>query len=127
MTSKYRRLYHLFFLLSIVATFGPCCFGVLMGFLNGSVVSKVSLGICGVTCLIIAAIAALNKYRPRCIPWLIFIGIYVCVKDVIPIVVAVSVGIIIDEFIFTPLTKHYKKRYEMERQGDIVARRISGS
>ena len=76
-TRKAHRLTLMFFILSIMASFGPCLYGVVRAFIEGSVVSKYSLGIVGVACIIIALVAALNKYRPRCIPWLLFIAIHI--------------------------------------------------
>lgn len=123
-TRKAHRLTLMFFILSIMASFGPCLYGVVRAFIEGSVVSKYSLGIVGVACIIIALVAALNKYRPRCIPWLLFIAIHICVGDVMPIIIAVGIGIVVDEFIFTPAYKFFRKQYEMQKQGDIICQKM---
>lgn len=123
-THKAQRLTILFFLLSLMASFGPCLYGVGEAYIFGSAVTKVSLGIFGVTCIIVLAICAYKKYRPRCVPWILFLAIHFCVGEVMPIIIAVGVGTALDEFIFTPAYKYFKKQYEMQKQGDIVCQKL---
>ena len=42
--------------------------------------------------------------------WIIFLGLYFAVKDLIPLVIWVAVASIIDEFVLTPLIKYYKTK-----------------
>lgn len=46
------------------------------------------------------------------------IGLYVAVDNIIPLLIMLAVTTIIDEFILTPLARHYKAKYTINKEID---------
>ena len=77
MTKKYKTKLNICRLLSFTLTVLPVIIYAIMGFINGSVGEKVSLGICVVLALIFVLINVMFKYHIRSTLWVLLIGIYV--------------------------------------------------
>lgn len=118
MTKKYKNLSVIFFILSTFVTFFPVIFYTIKGFLNGSPVQKLSLGMLVTAALIIVIVNFLFKANLRCIIWILLLGIYICLDNIIPLILMVTIGTILDELVFTPLHKRYKNLYIINKEID---------
>lgn len=118
MTKKYKNDYILCKSLSVLMTLIPLIIYTIKGFCEGTPTSKVTLGVCVTTALILTIINIVFKYHMRSTIWILMIGLYVAVDNIIPLLIMLAVTTIIDEFILTPLARHYKAKYTINKEID---------
>ena len=119
MTKKYKLKLNTCKFLSFLLTVFPIIFYVVMGFTNGTKVEKVSLGICVILALIFVIINVMFKYHIRSTLWILLIGVYVCIDNIIPLLIIMATTTIIDEFILVPLINKYKDKYIINKEIDL--------
>ena len=120
MTNKYKKLSILTFLLSLLCSLCPILIYVIKAFVDKDVqaVNKYTLGIMCSLALIVTLINIVAKLHLRCIPWILLLGIYVCLKDITTLLVIMAVTTIIDELILVPLHKSFKNKYTINKEID---------
>ena len=118
MTRKYKILYKLFLFLSIVCLLAPIAIYTVKGLIIGSVVQKFTLGMMGLTALILVLFNLLWKARLRSPLFILLLGIYLTLEYIAPVLLLVALGTIADELIFTPLYKKYKNLYTINKEID---------
>ena len=120
MTHKYKRLSILTFLLSAICSLCPILIYVIKAFVDKDVqeVNKYTLGIMCSVALIITIINIAAKLHLRCIPWILLLGIYVCLKNITTLLVIMAITTIIDELILMPLHKSFKSKYTINKEID---------
>lgn len=120
MTSKYKKLSILTFLLSTICSLCPIVIYVIKAFVDSDVkeVNKYTLGIMCSVALVITLINIVAKLHLRCIPWILLLGIYVCLKDITALLVIMAITTIIDELILVPLHKSFKSKYTINKEID---------
>ena len=119
-TKRYKNLTILTFWLSVLLTLCPILIYVARAFLSSEVqsVNKYTLGIMCSVALIVTIINIVAKLRLRCIPWILLLGIYVCLKEITSLLVIMAITTIIDEMIITPLHKSFKNKYTINKEID---------
>lgn len=119
-TKRYKNLTILTFWLSVLLTICPILIYVARAFLSSEVqsVNKYTLGIMCSVALIVTIINIVAKLRLRCIPWILLLGIYICLKEITSLLVIMAITTIIDEMIVTPLHKSLKNRYIINKEMD---------
>ena len=117
-TKKYTHLYRLFWCLSLIILIVPLLVYGIKGFIEGDVGEKFTLGITITIAAILVALNILFKYRIRSTIWIVVLGIYFAVDNILPLLLCVSIGTIVDEFILTPLAKHYKSKASINKEID---------
>ena len=120
MTNKYKKLSILTFLLSTICSLCPILIYVIKAFVDNDVkeVNKYTLGIMCSVALVITLINIVAKLHLRCIPWILLLGIYVCLKDITSLLVIMAITTIIDELILVPLHKSFKNKYMINKEID---------
>lgn len=120
MTQKYKRLSILTFLLSAICSLCPILIYVLKAFIDKDVqeVNKYTLGIMCSVALVVTLINIVAKLHLRCIPWILLLGIYVCLRDITALLVIMAITTIIDELILMPLHKSFKNKYTINKEID---------
>lgn len=120
MTSKYKKLSILTFLLSAMCSLCPILIYVIKAFVDKDVqeVNKYTLGIMCSVALIVTIINIVAKLHLRCIPWILLLGIYLCLRDITTLLVIMAITTIIDELILTPLHKSFKSKYAINKEID---------
>ena len=120
MTQKYKKLSILTFLLSTICSLCPILIYVLKAFIDKDVqeVNKYTLGIMCSVALVITLMNIVAKLHLRCIPWILLLGIYVCLKDITALLVIMAITTIIDELILVPLHKSFKNKYTINKEID---------
>ena len=120
MTEKYKRLSIITFLLSSICSICPILIYVFKAFIDEDVqeVNKYTLGIMCSLALIVTLINIVAKLHLRCIPWILLLGIYVCLRDITTLLVIMAVTTIIDELILMPLYKSFKSKYTINKEID---------
>ena len=118
MTETYRKKYIICRALSILLTLLPILVYAILGFINGSTGNKIALGMCLLLALIFVLINVIFKHRIRTTIWIIMVGIYVCVNNIIPLLLLMAFSTALDEFILEPLYKSYKEKYKVNKEID---------
>lgn len=120
MTQKYKRLSIITFLLSSICSLCPIVIYVIKAFVDSDVkeVNKYTLGIMCSVALVVTLINIVAKLHLRCIPWILLLGIYVCLKDITALLVIMAITTIIDELILVPLHKSFKNKYTINKEID---------
>ena len=119
MTKKYKIKLNICRLLSFTLTVLPVTIYTIMGFMDGTIGEKVSLGICVILALIFVLINIMFKYHIRSTLWVLLIGIYVCIDNIIPLLIIMAATTIIDEFVLVPLINKYKNKYIINKEIDL--------
>ena len=119
MTKKYKTKLNICRLLSFTLTVLPVIIYTIMGFIDGSIGEKLSLGICVILALIFVLINVMFKYHIRSTLWVLLIGIYVCIDNIIPLLIIMATTTIIDEFALVPLINKYKNKYTINKEIDL--------
>ena len=119
MTKKYKIKLNICRLLSFTITVLPVIIYTIMGFMDGTIGEKVSLGICVILALIFVLINVMFKYHIRSTLWVLLIGIYLCIDNIIPLLIIMAATTIIDEFVLVPLINKYKNKYIINKEIDL--------
>lgn len=117
-TKKYHRLAILFQALSIIVLTAPLAYYTILGFINGETTEKFTLGITFVVAAILFTINVIFKYHIRSTLWILVLGIYFCLDNILPLLFMVAIGTILDEFLLTPLYKSYRNKCTINREID---------
>ena len=117
-TKKYKIKKHIFNCLSIFCTLLPLLIYTIIGFVNGEITQKVTLGLSLFMALIFVAINIIFKKRIRSTIFILMLGIYTCIQKITPLLLILSITTILDEFVFTPLAKKYKNLYTINKEID---------
>lgn len=117
-TIHYSKLSKIFFALSLLVTITPILVYVIMGFCEAEVKQKLTLGLTVFIALILLIVNTIMKYHIRSTLWVLVLGIYFCLDNILPLLLCVAIGTILDEFIFTPLHKSYKSKAKINLEID---------
>ena len=107
-------------ILSVLLTLLPVVYYVIKGFTDESIGTKQKACLGCMVCLAITLylINVLMKYSIRSTIWVLLLGVYVCLEDILPLILMLAISTIIDEFILTPLKKHYASVYKINKEID---------
>lgn len=124
-TKDYKTKWMICRFLSILMTIGPLAYFFVKAYIDGEVgvTQKMTLGICTVVCAIIIIINITVKKSLRSPIYIIIIGIYVCLDNLMLLFIVMAATTILDEFIFSPLASKFKNQYtinkEIDKRGEI--------
>ena len=118
MTEKYKRKRDFCRYMSFLCIVLPILVFAIIAFINGEVGDKVTLGLCLLTCLLFTLINLIFKHHIRCTIWIMILGIYVCIGNIIPLLFVMIATTGLDEFVFTPLYKRYNNKYIINKEID---------
>lgn len=119
-TKKAKFKYKVCRLISTILTVVPLLVYVIIGLLNGDIHKgqKVFLGFTVVTAVILVITNVLFKYTLRSPLFILLLGLYYALNNVLTLIVLVCLGVVLDEFIFAPLAKKYKQKYIINKEID---------
>ena len=118
MTNKYKNIYRTFKLLSWAVTILPLVVYFVIAFSKAEIVHKLAIGSMLTIVLILTVINIIGKLQLRSPLFLLLIGIYVGLGQILTPLVITTCGVVLDEFIFTPLYKKYKQLYVINKEID---------
>ena len=120
-TKKYKRLSKFFGLLSLLCTVFPVAYFTVQAFIQGEVKEKVTLGCTLIVCLILVALNTIQKRNLRSPVYLMILGIYVCLDNLLSLFLIMAITTMADEFLFSPLHNSFKNKAiinkEIDRRG----------
>lgn len=117
-TKKNRTLSIFFLVMSYVILYGPLSYYIISGLVVAGTASRVTLTLLAVSALIICVISFVQKYRLRSPLWLVIIGIFFAVENILPLIIMMAAGTVLDELLLTPLHKYYKKKAQINSEID---------
>ena len=118
MTRKYKNLYIFYRIMSAALVILPLLVYTIIGFCNGDIGKKISLGLCLILAIVMVLINVIIKHRVRSTIWIMIIGIYTCCDNITPLLFILAASTILDEFVFEPLAKKYKEKYVINNEID---------
>ena len=120
-TIRLRRSKIILGIISLLLCYAPLLVALITGFsYSHNERGKVTLSICCTVALLLTLINIISKYSVRSTMWVLLLGAYAVLEDVMPYLIAIAICTIIDEFIITPLYKSVKNRYIINREIDKV-------
>lgn len=118
-TKKNKALYWVFNILSFVVMFVPIAVYVVKGYIEADLTTeKVGLTCTIMISIILVAINFIFKYRIRSTLWILLLGVYFCLDNILAMIILIAVGTILDEFLLTPLKKSFKNKYTINKEID---------
>lgn len=104
------------FLILVIPVLVYCILGLVEQ--GRAVYEKVTLVSCVFVALVILLINLLMKMRLRSPIWIIVIGLYVALNNIIPLIICIAVGSVVDELFITPAINKMKIRVETNKEMD---------
>lgn len=89
-----------------------------MGYVEGETVEKVALSLTAIASIVISVISIMTKVHLRSPIFILLIGLWVALDKLLPCIITLSLCIILDEVVFTPLAEHYKSLYVINAEID---------
>lgn len=118
MTKKYRTLFIIFGILSLLATVGPFIYFMIYGFATGTAEQKIVLGSTAIVGIIFAALSLIGKFSLRGLGYIILIAMNYAIENIMGIIITLAVCTILDELVFTPLKKYFGNEYSKNKTID---------
>lgn len=118
LTKKYRKLSIFTWWLSLLVLLTPISYYVVRAFMIGNTVEKLSLGCLAVSAIIITCISLKQKLRLRSPLWICLLGVYIILDKIIPLLIMVAIGVILDELILSPLHNRFKEKADHNANAD---------
>lgn len=101
-------------ILSALCSLGPALGFALYALISGSlVVHKVTLCLTVLIVIVFSLIALINKFAFKSKVWVIMIGLYLSLDFMLTPIIVVGVCQILDELVFSPLHRYFKRHYEI--------------
>lgn len=117
-TKKYRAGYWIFTILSWLLTIGPLIVFTIMGFIQGEPSQKVTLGITVMVAIVCVILSILMKLHIRSTIFILILGIYVCLDNILPLILTICICTIVDEILIQPIQKMYKSKLTINKEID---------
>ena len=117
-TKDARIAYWVLTAISWLLVLGPLLGYAIYGFAVGEPTQKVTLATTLFVAIVLTVISMIFKFHIRSIIFIMILGIYLCIKDILPLIIVLSVCTILDEFIITPLQKKYKSKLTINKEID---------
>ena len=119
MTKTYRFKYWMLFALSLLLNICPLAVYTIQALFQGQLVyQKVALTMTVFIVLIMTVISIVNKITLRSRLWIILIGLYLCLGEILTPLIIIAVCQIADEIIVHPLKGHYKNKLTISKEID---------
>lgn len=119
MTKKYRRLFWLFTILSLLLNIAAPAYYVFDGLMgDGIIIEKVALTTSIFIVIILSAVAYINKTSMRSRIWILLLGLYICLDTILTPLLIIAITQILDEWLISPLAKSFRNKLVINKQID---------
>ena len=118
MTEKYKKKARFYSFLSFFITVVPILIYVVIGFIEGTIGQKITLGMCLVAVVILVILNLLFKHIPRCGVWTFLAGLAYACNNMVPLLLIMAITTALDELVLSPLAKKYKNLYTINKEID---------
>ena len=118
-TKKYTILYWVFWTVSILLNIGPLGAYTIRAAVESNLVhEKITLSMTVLVVVILTIISFINKIALRSRLWIIMLGVYFCIGEILTPLIIVAVCQIVDELIICPLKKYFKTKKTINKEID---------
>lgn len=118
-TKKYSRLSFIFGLISILLNIAPFAIYSFIALVDSELIyQKIALSMTVLIVAILSLVAFVNKIAMKSRLWIVLIGIYVCLGEMITPLIIIAVCQILDELIVSPLWKSFKNKKIIHKELD---------
>lgn len=118
-TSKMRRAYWIFVILSLLLNICPLGVYTIKALFEANLThEKIALSMIVFIVLIMTIISIANKIVLRSRLWIILIGVYICLDHIMTPLIIIAVCQILDELLITPLKKSFKNKLNINKEID---------
>lgn len=119
MTSKYRKLFWVFAILSFLLNVGPIATYTIIALAQSTLVAnKVTMCCTVLIVAILSVVSWINKTTMRSRIWVILLGLYVCLDYILTPLLIIAITQIADEWIIAPAAKSYKSKLTIHKEMD---------
>lgn len=119
MTKKYRLFYWILAVFSILLNFCPLAIYCIKALMAGDLIyEKVTLTMTVFVVVILTIVGIVNKVALRSRLWIILIGVYICLNDILTPLIIIAVCQTLDEIVINPLKKHYSNKLTISKEID---------
>ena len=119
MTKTYRKLYIFFLIVSIFLNVYPVMYYTIRAFIESDVViEKVTLCSTVFIVVILTFVSLVTKVSLRSTLWILMIGLYMCLDNIIDMITLVAAFQIMDEMVVTPIKKRMKTKLTIHKELD---------
>lgn len=124
MTKTYKFRKDICFILSFLCSTGPLIVFTVAGLIEAQRHEKICLALTSIASIILALLALLRKVHLKSTVYILMVGLWIALENIIPFLITLGVCTILDELIFTPLYKRFNEDYHTNKQID---KRFGGS
>ena len=118
-TKKFRRTKRLLWLVSLLLNILPLGVYFIRAFVIGAPHQKVTLGMIVIAALVFTIINISRKIAYRSSLWLLLLGVYFVIDNIVPLILLMAFCTIADEFIITPLYRKYTRYTDASKVDDM--------
>lgn len=123
-TAKYRLCFWIAAFLSLLLNVGPLVVYSVGALCSAELITeKVALCMTVFVVLIMTVISMVNKVAMKSRLWIVLIGIYICLGDILTPLIVIASCQIADELIVAPLKGRFRNKYTINKELDL---RIGG-
>lgn len=119
-TKKTRAWYWTLWTIDLLMLISPILVYIIYAYANGQALShqKIALTGCISIALILTLFNILTKRHLRSPLWILLIGIYCIIDNILPLVITLAVTTVADEFILSPAIEHFKTKLVADKAID---------
>lgn len=118
-TRKYRKLSFLFGTISVLLNIAPFTIYAFIALVDSALIyQKIALSMTVLVVAILSLVALVNKVAMKSRLWIILVGIYVCLGEIITPLIIIAVCQVLDELIISPLHKNFKNKKIINKEID---------
>ena len=118
MTKTYRFKKNICLFFSLLCSIGPLLVFIGMALVQSEGKEKLVLSMTLIAAIMIALISFMRKIHLRSTIYIIILGLYFCLDNLIPFILCIAICTLLDEILFTPLYKRFKEDYHTHKQID---------
>lgn len=104
--------------LSILLSVLPITIYVIKAFIEGGVTQKLGISLLAIVAVVLTIINILFKYSIRSTIWILLLGVYICLENIVPLLIIIAICTILDEFLITPLYKKFRGEFTINKEID---------
>ena len=117
-TKGYKAKWLICWAVSLLLTFGPVIgFGIYAMAVSGTA-EKLALSLLSILSMAIAVVNVLFKFSFRSSIYVLLLGVSIALKEMTAVLIIVAICTALDEFVFDPLTKHYREKFSINKEID---------
>lgn len=118
-TRKYRKLSFLFGFISVLLNIAPFTIYAFIALVDSALIyQKIALSMTVLVVAILSLVALVNKVAMKSRLWIVLVGIYVCLGEIITPLIIIAVCQVLDELIVSPLHKNFRNKKIINKEID---------